>query len=75
MLHLARQIGLETLEQQIRPEDALEADEIFLTGTACEILPVAAINDLTFTISEVTSVIAYKYHEYTHSPKPFAFQA
>ncbi|MBS7647481.1 MAG: branched-chain-amino-acid transaminase [Candidatus Bathyarchaeia archaeon] len=41
---LAKSLGYEVIEKNITPYEAFTADEVFLTGTAAEIVPVREIN-------------------------------
>ncbi len=36
------------------PDELKDATEIFLTGTAAEVTPVGEIDDLKFTVGEIT---------------------
>ncbi|MGH9749950.1 MAG: branched-chain amino acid transaminase [Candidatus Polarisedimenticolia bacterium] len=45
VLALARDAGVPIAVRAFRPEDLLAADEVFMTGTAAEVTPVAAIDD------------------------------
>jgi len=45
VMDLARRDGVETLEQNLVPDDVYQADECFLTGTAAELIPVVRIDD------------------------------
>jgi branched-chain amino acid aminotransferase len=42
---LAREMGIDTAEGPIEVADLLDADEVFLAGTASELIPVTAIDD------------------------------
>jgi branched-subunit amino acid aminotransferase/4-amino-4-deoxychorismate lyase len=44
-LELAKQQGFETEETVILPDELLKADEVFMTGTTKEIIPVTTVND------------------------------
>lgn len=44
VIELARGMGLEVLEQPFTRHDVYNADEVFLTGTAAEIVPVASVD-------------------------------
>ena len=46
VIRLAHAMGYEVREQALSRESLYSADEIFLTGTAAEITPVASIDDL-----------------------------
>ncbi len=52
---LAKARGFEVVERRIRPEEIASADEMFVTGTAAEITPVRALDDLAFPVGRVTS--------------------
>lgn len=44
IIELAKRLGYEVAERELTPFELLTADEIFLTGTAAEIVPVESIN-------------------------------
>lgn len=44
VLNLAQQMGINTLEQDIQPDELLDADEVFLTGSLVEVMPVTSID-------------------------------
>ncbi|MBL4748088.1 MAG: branched-chain amino acid transaminase [Magnetovibrio sp.] len=44
IIHLAAGLGLEVHEGDLTVEDMLAADEVFLTGTACEVVPVTKVD-------------------------------
>ena len=54
-IDLAAKRGLEVVERRIRPEEVAKADEIFVTGTAAEITPVRAVDDLSFPVGRITA--------------------
>ena len=43
IIQLLSEIGIEVIERNILPEELLEADSVFLTGTATEVSPVGSI--------------------------------
>lgn len=45
VFHLAQVMGLQLTERELRPEDLRAAEEIFLTSTLREILPVTHVDD------------------------------
>ena len=45
VMALAKDMGIEVEEKQIRPEEAYAADEAFYSGTAAEITPIRSIDD------------------------------
>jgi len=44
IIELAKELGYQVIERDITPNELFVADEVFLTGTAAEILPVREIN-------------------------------
>ncbi|MGB9675764.1 MAG: branched-chain-amino-acid transaminase [Candidatus Bathyarchaeales archaeon] len=44
VMNLARKLGYEVIEKNITPYELFNADEVFFTGTAAEIVPVKEIN-------------------------------
>jgi len=44
VMNLARKLGYEVIEKNITPYELFNADEVFFTGTAAEIVPVREIN-------------------------------
>lgn len=51
VMQVAKQNGIEVIEENISPQDLKEADECFLTGTGAELLPVRLIEDTQFEVS------------------------
>ncbi len=45
VMHLAKKMDIPFRDKMLRMEDLYDADEVFLTGTAAEIIPVIAIDD------------------------------
>jgi D-alanine transaminase len=43
-LKLARQVGIDVVERYLRREELLDADELFLLGTTCEVLPIVTVD-------------------------------
>lgn len=44
VIELAKSLGYEVVERELTPFELLTADEVFLTGTAAEIVPVESVN-------------------------------
>jgi branched-chain amino acid aminotransferase len=55
VIDLINQRGIPLHERHIKPEELKDAQEIFVTGTAAEITPVRAIDDLHYQLGPVTS--------------------
>ena len=54
VIELAKKNNIEVHETTIKPDDLLEAEEAFITGTAVEITPVREIDDYKFKIGTTT---------------------
>ena len=54
VIELAKKNNIEIHETTIKPDDLLEAEEAFITGTAVEITPVREIDDYKFKIGTTT---------------------
>ena len=66
VITLAQDIGYKVVERPITKEELLSADEVFFTGTAAEVSPIRAIDDVTIgegKRGEVTSVIQHKFFD------------
>ncbi len=55
VIELAKKRGLEVVERHIRPEELEKVQEIFVTGTAAEVTPVRAIDEMRFQVGPITS--------------------
>lgn len=53
VMEIARDEGIEVVERDIRPGEALAADEAFFTGTAAEVTPIRSIDDRVIGGGEV----------------------
>lgn len=53
VLEIAQKFGIKTCEINIKLQDAYYADEVFLTGTAIEIMPVRSIDNKTIKDGEI----------------------
>ena len=54
VIELAKHRGYEVIERALKPEELAKSQEVFLTGTAVEVTPVAEIDDYHFTPGEIT---------------------
>jgi branched-chain amino acid aminotransferase len=54
VIDLARARGIEVVERHIMPDELSNAQEIFVTGTAAEVTPVRAIDDLHYQLGPMT---------------------
>ncbi|MGH7228659.1 MAG: aminotransferase class IV, partial [Nitrospiraceae bacterium] len=64
VLDLARKEGIPVEERAIRVEELRGADEIFLTGTTVEILPVIGVDGVTVgtgRVGELTRLLSHRF--------------
>ncbi len=54
VIALAGKRGIEVIERVVMPDELKDATEIFLTGTAAEVTPVGEIDDLKFTVGDIS---------------------
>lgn len=66
IIDLARARQIKVVERHIKPEELSKASEVFLTGTAAEITPVAEIDGHKFTVGAITKQLMEDYHELVH---------
>ena len=64
VIDLAKKRGFEVIERAIMPEELNDASEMFVTGTAAEVTPIARIaDDHTFTVGEITKTLMQDYDD------------
>lgn len=63
VIQLAKELKIEIEEARIKPEELLEADEIFLTGTAAEVTAVGKIDNTEFKVGPVTRQLRQTYED------------
>ena len=61
VIALARERGIEVLERTILPDELPRATEVFLTGTAAEVTPVASIDEHKFSPGDITKTLMHDY--------------
>ena len=54
VINLAKKRGVQVNERHIKPEELRDAQEVFVTGTAAEVTPVRAIDDLNYQVGPIT---------------------
>ena len=54
VMDLARKAGIPVIERAIMPEELATTQEVFITGTAAEVTPVAEIGPHRFQVGQVT---------------------
>ena len=75
VIELAKERGIEVIERVIMPDELKNATEIFLTGTAAEVTPVGAIDDLKFTVGDITRWMMEDYDKIVGKTEPDARSA
>jgi len=63
VIKLAKNRGYQVVERAIVPEELAKTDEVFLTGTAVEVTPVAEIGPYSFTPGEITKTLMEEYDD------------
>ena len=61
VIGLARQRGLKVVERVIMPQELADFGEMFITGTAAEVTPIAEISGQQFRVGEVTQTLMADY--------------
>jgi branched-chain amino acid aminotransferase len=61
VIALARARGIDVVERTILPDELRRATEVFLTGTAAEVTPVASIDEHTFSAGDITKILMHDY--------------
>ncbi|MBM3490463.1 MAG: branched-chain amino acid aminotransferase [Alphaproteobacteria bacterium] len=69
VMGLAKNRQIKVVERAIMPDELGKASEVFITGTAAEVTPVAAIGDYTFTPGRVCQVLMQDYEALVREQK------
>ncbi len=72
VMALARERGYEIVERAIMPDELARTQEVFITGTAVEVTPVAEIDGFTFTPGEITRDLMTAYDDLVRQPEDAA---
>lgn len=63
VMYLARRDGLNLMEGEFTKEDLYSAEEVFITSTTFEVMPVSMVDDKKYSIGEVTKLLHKAYRE------------
>ena len=66
VLQLARDLGYTVKEKKIKPTELFEADEVFLTSSAVDILPIVQVDKTSFKTGEVTNRLKDAFFDVIH---------
>ncbi len=75
VIALAKDCGYQVIERPIMPEELARTQEVFITGTAVEVTPVAEIDDFRFTPGEITKRLMEAYDALVQQPQDKAASA
>lgn len=67
VIQLLTDHGYEVIERHIQPEELADVNEVFLTGTAAEVTPVASIDEHQYQVGKVTRWVKQHYSELVRS--------
>lgn len=70
VIRLARKRNIKVVERDIYPDELQRTDEVFITGTAAEVTPVARIDALRFTPGEITKTLMVDYDNLVNNRAP-----
>ncbi len=63
VIALAKEKGYEVIERAIVPEELANTQEVFITGTAVEVTPVAEIDEHKFQVGQITRELVRAYDD------------
>lgn len=68
IIALAKSKGYKVIERVIMPEEIIDADECFATGTAAEVTAIGKINDVVYNVGPVTKFLREEYQKLVRLP-------
>jgi len=66
VIRIAKDLGYELKEIDIKLEELKQADELFFTGTAAEVTPITQLDNQDFKIGKITSKLKEKFLSIVH---------
>jgi branched-chain amino acid aminotransferase len=72
IMRVAGELGHEVVERDVTRTDLYFADEVFLTGTAAEVTPVASVDDHQIGPGPVTQAIQSMFFDIVHGRSPLS---
>ncbi len=70
VIKIAKDNGYKLIERAIMPDELATFEGCFLTGTAAEVIPVGAIDDINYQDHPVVQDLKQKYHDMVNQPQP-----
>lgn len=70
VIQIARSLGVKVIERRIAVKEIINAEEIFLTGTAVEVLPVSRVDQHAIPIGPVSKNLQEAYGKLARENKP-----
>ena len=68
VIGLAKTHGYEVVERAILPQELAHTQEVFITGTAAEVTPIAEIAEHKFTVGDITQTLMEDYDRLVRTP-------
>jgi branched-chain amino acid aminotransferase len=67
VITIARRNGLNVKEAEFIKEDLYSSEEVFITSTTLEVMPVSKVDDQKYTVGNITNVLHKAYREEVHA--------
>lgn len=68
VIGLANDLGITVHERHIKPEELDEMDEMFITGSAAELVPVEQVGEKHFQTGPITEKLMQAYMQLVRQP-------
>ena len=75
VIGLAEARGYEVVEREIMPQEFGHTQEVFITGTAAEVTPIAEIGEYAFRVGDITKALMEDYDRLVRMPPATAAAA
>lgn len=66
VIDIAKDMGIDVEVGVIMPDELMQADEVFVTGTAAEVTAVSKIDDTVFNVGDISRQLKDAYHIMVH---------
>lgn len=68
VIDIAKSNGINVIERAIMPDELALAEECFATGTAAEVTAIGKIDEYTYTVGPITTLIRDEYEKLVRTP-------